>query len=79
MTEFEVHSKDKDIVIMLWIIGILVVSLLTMTVACSENIKDVIRDVGIHIGTVLIVILLGVAALFIGRGRVERISLWKYT
>ncbi len=78
MTEFEVRSKDRDAAFTSWIVGMLIMALLTISIAFSENIESVVRDIGMHVGTVLIVMLLGTAAWFIGRGKVERTGLWKY-
>lgn len=78
MTEFEIRSRDRDTAFILWIIGMLIMALLTITIAFSENIEGVIRDMGLHVGTVLIVMFLGLVAWFTGRGKIERAGLWKY-
>lgn len=78
MAEFEIRSKDRDVAFVLWIIGMLIMAALTISIAFSERVEGVIRDVGIHLGTVLIVMFLGTVAWFIGRGKVEKTGLWKY-
>lgn len=78
MAEFEIHPKDKDAALAVWLIGMSIMALFTISTAFSENIESVIRDIGIHVGTVLIVMLLGTIAWFIGRSRIEKTGLWKY-
>ncbi len=55
-----------------------IVAAFSLAVAYAENVAAVIRDAGVYLATVALVIVLGFAAWLVGGRQEEKAGLWKY-